>query len=283
MNAQPREEQSLLVRVDRLERENVRLKRIGAVVLLILSVVLLTGQAKQSAPAWQRQVLRVGKVQASTIEVLPEEVLAAKGFSHVPALRISPYELSMFDPDGKARVYLNSISGQLQMGEQLETDNTGNVSFLNSRSTVTLDSRGIGGSLRLSDMNGKETVDLYANGPVLNLTSDHPRLFLGRNDSYSTVIGSTSLVTRATGKTHDTTAASVVLFDPKDNVIWSAPDASVDALAALNYSDSQITQLRNTLDDLKRQLGDFKDAACPILKTARVDELTSMRLHSACL
>ena len=46
MNTEPQELQALRVRVEKLELENARLKRIGAVVLLVGSMVLLMGQAK---------------------------------------------------------------------------------------------------------------------------------------------------------------------------------------------------------------------------------------------
>jgi hypothetical protein len=169
MNAQHNDELAVLVRIEKLERENARLKRISAVVLLIGSALLLMGEARQGATTpWQKQVLRVGKIQANTIEVLPEVALVAKGFSPVPALRISPYELTMFDPDGRARVSLNSWGmGQLQMGE-LKSNNTGQVPILNSGSTVRLEAFESTGFLTLSDKDGKQTASLGTSdsGPV---------------------------------------------------------------------------------------------------------------------
>ncbi len=154
MNAKPNYELAMLVRIEKLEKENVRLKRIGALILLIVSALLLMGQTKQSATPWQKQVLRVGTVQTNAIEVLPE---GAKGVSPVPAVRISgsPPELTMFDQTGKARVHFNGILGDLQMGE-IETDNSGGVHLFKPGSTVKLESLG-GGSLVLNNPSGEET------------------------------------------------------------------------------------------------------------------------------
>jgi hypothetical protein len=288
MNAQHNDERAALVRIERLEKENAFLKRIGVVVLLILSALLLMGQSKQVTIPWQKQVLRVGTVQANRIEVLPEAVLYAKGFSPVPVIRIvgSPVgaELTMFDGNGKARVSLNGSLGELQMGE-LESDNSGYVGLANPGRTVTLSGFEDGGSLVLNDKTGKQTADLRASesGPVLNLISDHPRLLIGRNDGYSTVIGSTSLTTRATRKTYDSSAASVVLFDPKGNVIWSAEQGE-GAAGAVDYLSAQIQSLQVKLasaDNSKQELDDFEAAACPILKTARVDWSMRTKLDSA--
>jgi hypothetical protein len=290
MNAELRNEQSLLVRVEKLERENTLLKRTGAVVLLVVSVVLLTGQAKQGRPAGQvtitpdspvpranpsqKQVLRVGTIQANTIEVLPGEESSAKGFSSVPVLRIvaSPVgsELTMFDGDGKARVSL-SVSGslgQLRMG-----------------SSVTLQGLENLGTLHLSNPTGKETAIIAASdtGPFISLISDTPHLLLGRDGGYRTEIGSTGLVT-ATGRPYDTSAASVVLIDPKGNLIWSAEQAQ-KLQPLIDYFGAEIQSMRLKLDDTddsKKQLEEFKDAACPILRTARADWSVRSKLDSAC-
>ena len=87
------------------------------------------GQSKQGVTnPWQKQVLRVVKVQANTIEVLPEGVLTEKGFSPVPVARLvgSPAgsELTVFDGNGRSRVSLDGSLGLLQMGN-LESDNAG--------------------------------------------------------------------------------------------------------------------------------------------------------------
>jgi hypothetical protein len=291
MNFPPTDGQgTMLARIEKLEKENACWRRIGALIVLIASAVLLMGQAKQGAIPWQKQVLRVGTVQANRIEVLPEGVLFPKGFGPVPVIRLigSPVgaELTLFDGNGKARVSLSGSLGVLQMGE-LESDNIGYVGLANPGRTVTLSGFGGSGTLVLNDKTGKQTADLGASdsGPVLNLISDHPRLLVGRNDGYSTVIGSTSLLSRATGKTSESSAASVVLFDPKGNVTWSAEqvDLAVNSLDGQSrFLQLSVDNSKRDMDDLKKEFNDFRDGACPVLRAATVRWETQMKLTDAC-
>ena len=205
MSLQSPEIRAVLARVEKLEEANAQLKRVGGVVLLIAVATLLMGQTKQGATPWQKQVLRIGTVQANTIEVLPERISVVKGFSPVPAVRIRGSslgsELTMFDENGKARVSLNGSMGLLQMGE-LETDSLGYVSPLQGN-TVSLSASGNGGTLTLNDRSGEQTIHLSARpadaatgsegGVILPLISDAPRLTLGKLDGYRTVIGSEEL------------------------------------------------------------------------------------------
>ena len=294
MSLQSPEIRAVLARVEKLEEANAQLKRVGGVVLLIAVATLLMGQTKQGATPWQKQVLRIGTVQANTIEVLPERISVVKGFSPVPAVRIRGSslgsELTMFDENGKARVSLNGSMGLLQMGE-LETDSLGYVSPLQGN-TVSLSASGNGGTLTLNDRSGEQTIHLSARpadaatgsegGVILNLISDAPRLTLGKLDGYRTVIGSEELA--SAGKTYRTSAASVVLVNEKDSVIWSAERAREQALA-VDYLKTEVEDLQSRLlnaDHLQREFGEFKDAACPVLRETDVARQIKVKLDSAC-
>lgn len=97
---------------------------------------------------------------------------------------------------------------------------------------------GIGPGLALADATGKPRVSLAVlkSDPNLWLTDDKgkqrfamildsngPNLRLSDDEGFETSIGSTDLVTPATGETHKTSAASLVMFDKEKNVIWRAP------------------------------------------------------------
>jgi hypothetical protein len=57
----------------------------------------------------------------------------------------------------------------------------------------------------------------------------------------------------------------------------------VDAVGTIAASaDNRGLMVKNQLDDLKRELDDFKEAACPVLRTARMGDITRMKLDSAC-
>lgn len=47
-------------------------------------------------------------------------------------------------------------------------------------------------------------------------------------------------------------------------------------------ADNGGLMVKNQLDDLKRELDDFKEAVCPVLRTARMGDITRMKLDSAC-
>lgn len=92
-------------------------------------------------------------------------------------------------------------------------------------------------SINVQSENGKDGVNLSAadtygstlivgtKGSTASLSSDKegPALSLTDQRGYSASLGSVSLVTKATGESHRTSAASVVLFDKDKNVIWRAP------------------------------------------------------------
>jgi hypothetical protein len=188
----------------------------------------------------------------------------------------------MFEETGKPRVLLNGRLGLLLMGE-LESDNTGHVALFKGKETVRL---GLG-SLTLSDETAKQTAYLGASdsGSVLDLTSDTPRLTLGTQSGYRTEIGSTDLVTVGGGVSHRTSAASIVLFNPSGNLIWSAEQGDV----AIGYLDSRTQSLQLTVDDSKRELSDLKEkldsfeaVACPLLRTADLNWTMKMKLNRAC-
>lgn len=59
--------------------------------------------------------------------------------------------------------------------------------------------------------------------PDLHVSKDELGLIVEDKEGFSAVVGNADLVTPRTGETHQTSAASVVLFDKDKKVIWSAP------------------------------------------------------------
>jgi hypothetical protein len=58
----------------------------------------------------------------------------------------------------------------------------------------------------------------------LRASKDGPSLEIEDSQGYKATVGSTGLVTPRTGETHNTSAATVLLFDKQKNVIWKAPE-----------------------------------------------------------
>lgn len=92
-------------------------------------------------------------------------------------------------------------------------------------------------TIQVSGTNEKETIGISAgaslasslfvssgrNAITLSSDKDGPVLSIGDDHGFLASIGSTSLVTKTTGETHRTSAASLVLFDKAKDVIWKAP------------------------------------------------------------
>jgi hypothetical protein len=66
------------------------------------------------------------------------------------------------------------------------------------------------------DKKGMPTVALYGFDGVGTVE-------LTDAQGFQSTLGATALVTPKTGETHKTSAASLVMFDKKQNVIWKAP------------------------------------------------------------
>ena len=60
-------------------------------------------------------------------------------------------------------------------------------------------------------------------GAQLALTSDGPSLHFTDPNGFASTLGVNHLVTPTTGESHRTSVASLIFFDNKQNVIWTAP------------------------------------------------------------
>lgn len=165
---------NLLARVEKLERQNRRMKLGGLGALVIAGAFLLMGQA--SGPRTQDEVRANGFVLVDTSgETRARLFMSSDG-----------PELALYYANGKMGAWLTA--GELLNGTALD----------------------------MIDASGKAGVALTAfpKGPLLNVMDAQ---------GFETSIGATDLVTMATGETHRTSAASVVLFGKDKTVLWSAP------------------------------------------------------------
>jgi hypothetical protein len=111
--------------------------------------------------------------------------------------------LSLADGNGRERIRLNLSDSGFPMLTFYSSDGA-LTAFLNSLSdNVHLGLQGPGGSINLE-------------------VADKTFVRIGK-DGFATNIGNSDLVTTGTGETRRTSAASVVLFGNKGDVIWRAP------------------------------------------------------------
>jgi hypothetical protein len=145
------------------------------------------------------------KSTAAAGEVWPNMPLTPENKNLPVTFNPSP-TLALYDLKGKARVYLDG-DGNVKAGIIGVSDSEGPaVGILTA-------APGYGGGLSLYNGRGE-----------LRLSLEPGHLELSDDDGFQSSLGvEKNLVTVRTGETHQTSAASLILFDKAKNVIWKAP------------------------------------------------------------
>ncbi len=201
----------IYTRLANLERKNRWLLAVNLAAVCALCAILLTAAARSSPAVIDAKRLTLRDAGGSARVVVDASGVKLCDANGRVGAELSGAGLVVFDPSGKLRISLTVGSLSARMG-------------------------GIISALELHGPDGIPTVDLSANANSSDLlllqngASAHlgiglpgPALELAGAGGYSTNIGSTSLVTPLTGETHQTSAASVVLFGKKGKIIWQAP------------------------------------------------------------
>jgi hypothetical protein len=189
-------EDELVQRLERLEKDNRRLKHIAlaALVLLGAAVGLGAGRATPGVPG----------------------VIKAREFDVVNAAGATVAQMSTVE--GRPRLQLRWPQGYQMI--------LGSTPYPN----ITL--RGPGGQSTLlaggkigTVMHGPEILlmDPHGAGIDLQVKRSGPGISLGDTQGFSMALGTTNAVTSAKGKTQQTSAASIVMFKDR-HVIWQAPE-----------------------------------------------------------
>ena len=190
-------------RLEKLERENRRVKRFGALAALIGGSLLLMGQAKTS---------RTVEAESFVLRDPQGRLRATLDMWHgSPMLRL-------YDKSSVARAWL-WLAGNGEPGLTFY-DAAGNP-------MVTLAATKDGASLSLNQ-GAMKTLSLQESirqkgGIGLSAMNGGAKLEAEDSQGFSVVLGNTELVTPKTGETHQTSAASIVTFDRDGNVLWSTP------------------------------------------------------------
>jgi len=174
-------------RLERLEKENRRMKKIGIVAIVFASVLFISGQAKTN------------------------KVVEANEFRLLDASGKERATLDVFR--GQPELFIRSLNGESDV--LLGTDTSGPFLImgpLTGKATVTLKPD----DLALEGPVGKLRV-------ALNREAGGPNLTVEDNEGYSTVLGRSDLLPTKTAKREQTPAASLVLFDKDKRVLWAAP------------------------------------------------------------
>jgi hypothetical protein len=183
--------QAILERINRLEEQNYRLRKLITAIAVLLSVALLMGQAAPSP-----------------------RVLEAQRFV-------------LKDGDGNVRGWMGTIGkgSELTLGNAnaqpmirliVSTDSS-DLHFFGSRKSgmnLGLDSGSPDISMIGAEGNGSAKIAFKELGPSFSLEDAK---------GSSTIIGATQLEKSANRKVSPASAASIVLLDKDKNVIWQTP------------------------------------------------------------
>ena len=174
-------------RLEKLERGNRRMKKIGIVAIVFALVLFISGQGKTN------------------------KIVEANEFRLLDASGKERATLHVFR--GQPELFIRSLNGESDV--LLGTDTSGPFLImgpLTGKAAVTLKPD----NLSLEGPVGKLRI-------ALNHEAGGPNLTIEDNEGYSTVLGTSDLLPTKTGKREPTPAASVVLFDKEKKVLWSAP------------------------------------------------------------
>ncbi len=203
MNSCPSNLKDLQDRFVKLEKQNRRFKRVGTVALIVAAAVVVMGQTRSKKTVEANEfILRDdgGNVRAKLSMNPPESVYPA-----YPSL-------VLFDDKGKQRVQI--IGDQTASGLVLFNSQGGNQA---SFSEVW-----DGGLIELRDRNGTVTTQVDAD-KVLSNEIDTKHVETSDAGGFQAILGTAELITPRTGEKYKTSAASLVLLDKDNNVIWKAP------------------------------------------------------------
>lgn len=185
MPQQTPEMAEVVSRLERVEKENRRMKRAALGALVLAGSVFLMGQARQNT--------------SKTIE--GERFVVKDSNGKVRAM----FGMEDGDPDG-ATLAIGS-AGLRAPGKEEKY-----VVYLHGGDLAWLLLRSPGST---------EFINARVGPPDPSLPS--PQLSLSDREGFETDLGHTGLVTTRTGEKHDTSAASVVMFGKDKKVLWSAP------------------------------------------------------------
>jgi hypothetical protein len=215
----------LAARVERLEKQNRRLKRGALVVLLAAASVIVMGQARPvTAVGAQSFTLRDASGGKRAELVLESE---SPRSTPTPTLRF-------FDEKGNQTLLLSStrleLAGQSDLGTNIILDDAKGIAradlgLAEDQSFVLLnDAKGVPRiRMELNHDQPKIALQDAQELPRLGLViaNGEPAVALDDAQGFSAVFGSTSLLGAGAGRA--TSAASLVLFGKDGAALWSAP------------------------------------------------------------
>jgi hypothetical protein len=193
VNSQPARFEDLERKLLSLEEQNRRLKQLGAALLVLVTSLIVMGQAPSKKTVEANEfILRDdgGNIRARLFVTAKNTTnMTVPGLTEpVPVTTNPKPALALYDEKGQVSGVLDDDS----------------VSFF--KSSVSLG----GGILTIGDQTSGVVVSRYSVG-------------LFDEQGFEATLGRRALATPRTGETQMRSAASLVMFDKNKNVVWKAP------------------------------------------------------------
>ena len=215
----------LAARIERLEKQNRRLKRSVLAVLLGAASLVVMGQARPSTTLGAQSFV----LRDATGGKRAELVLESESPRSIPTPT-----LRFFDEKGNQTLFLSStrleLAGQSDLGTNIILDDAKGVAradlgLADDQSFVLLNDSKAVPRIRVELNHGQPKIALQNEKELprlgLVIANDEPAVALDDAQGFSAVFGSTSLLGPGAGPA--TSAASLVLFGKDGSALWSAP------------------------------------------------------------
>jgi len=234
--------QALAVRLERLEKQNRRIRGIGIALLVLAAALVLMAQTPGHRTVEANEF--VLKDANGTVRGRWSVGEYGPGFALLDANDKARVVLNVLDPTG-AGLILSDASGKGRAGFVATVNGPVlNLTDANGKDRVLLtaddteDSAGLllydkegNQPVRLSVGAGRAHLILFPPGeaPTARLIylgaspGLGPQLMVKDKEGFSTIIGTANLASPRTGATGKTSAASVILLDKDSKLLWQAP------------------------------------------------------------
>jgi hypothetical protein len=180
MTSQTQDMQAVLERLEKLERQNWRLKQVGLLIVGLLALIFLTAQSPRT------KVLEANSFVLRDANGKTRATLDFWDNGFYPCL-------TFFDQQGKETAKFSEV--MLELGSQGGTEK---------------------GGVQIARGGAYSAINMFGQGKThISLTVDGDEAYLRTSDpnGFQTVLGNTDLVSERTGESHKTSAASLVMFD----------------------------------------------------------------------
>lgn len=225
--------QDLEKRLAKVESQNRYMKRVGLTVLLLGSLVLVMGQARPGGAAASPRFETV-----TARHIIVEDDQGRKRIELETTPLTDPVML-LYWRDGKSAASLNayeSLGGSslnltdetatfvasLAAGTDKSIVGLGRANLTTNGGRASLETTAEGETLLLSGPNFRYDQPMAAQFGVAT-TQGGPQLMLRDPNGFYSQLGVANLDIPSTGETRKTSAASILLFDKTNHLIWRAP------------------------------------------------------------